>query len=478
MGLKNTLRYRHEGFSLLEIVVAVSILLVLSVVGFIAYQGFTDNARQAAVERAAHDVFTASVAALNAPEASAVSVPAPRSDGLQLVSHTVPAKPRTAQVTEQLKALVYEYNMTAGDEIHVTFALHEDALTITALGWENQYTAVRSTDNSMDGQHDTPADGEDIVDTSGGVLRFVTSAPHSTIYLSDFGEDGVTLQFSDDEEKPLEEGVITLPERGQYTIRGTFSNIGHIDTQTNIASVDIWENTNTLNASHTFDGNGSNIVFNTVPPATILDMNHMFNDAYVFNQDISEWNMTNVTDTHEMFHNARSFNNGGRPLDWDGQMAGVTRMDSMFDDAYAFNQDVSGWDVSDVTTMRQMFLNTKAFNNGGKPLDWGDKTHNVMIMEQMFQNTQKFDQDISGWNVANVQEMDYMFDRARVFNNAGQPLDWGAQTGNVRLIEYMFYNTPAFNQDLSGWDMSSVVQYHNFTGGTSILESRYLPTFP
>jgi surface protein len=52
-------------------------------------------------------------------------------------------------------------------------------------------------------------------------------------------------------------------------------------------------------------------------------MDFMFEGAYVFNQDISAWNVSSVTDMRLMFVGA-----------------------SMFD------QDISAWDVSSVTDMR------------------------------------------------------------------------------------------------------------------------------
>lgn len=53
---------KEAGFSLLELVVAVGILLVLTVGGLLAYNGITENARKAAVESAASEVFTAASA--------------------------------------------------------------------------------------------------------------------------------------------------------------------------------------------------------------------------------------------------------------------------------------------------------------------------------------------------------------------------------------------------------------------------------
>ena len=56
-------------------------------------------------------------------------------------------------------------------------------------------------------------------------------------------------------------------------------------------------------------------------------MAQLFEAAHAFNQDISGWDVSNNTKTFSMFNNAR-----------------------------AFNRDISGWDVSNVTDMCQMLL--------------------------------------------------------------------------------------------------------------------------
>lgn len=52
------LKEGEEGFSLLELVVAVGVIMVMTTGGVMAYGGVTDHARQAAVEKAASEVFT------------------------------------------------------------------------------------------------------------------------------------------------------------------------------------------------------------------------------------------------------------------------------------------------------------------------------------------------------------------------------------------------------------------------------------
>ena len=67
--------------------------------------------------------------------------------------------------------------------------------------------------------------------------------------------------------------------------------------------------------------------------------------------------LSDVTDTSEMFMFATSFN--GNLSTWD--VSHVTDMRGMFDIATAFNGDISSWNVSGVTDMSDMFLAAWAF---------------------------------------------------------------------------------------------------------------------
>ncbi len=98
----------------------------------------------------------------------------------------------------------------------------------------------------------------------------------------------------------------------------------------------------------------------------VTDMYRMFAVAYNFNQALNDWNVSNVTDMRGMFLYAKSFNQALN--DWD--VSNVTDMNYMFRDASNFNQ-VLNWNVSNVTDMWAMFSNAIAFKtkfNNGKSL--------------------------------------------------------------------------------------------------------------
>jgi len=125
----------------------------------------------------------------------------------------------------------------------------------------------------------------------------------------------------------------------------------------------------------------------------------------------------------------------------------VTNMSEMFQYAQVFNQDIGGWDVSNVTNMIWMFSGRTAGTDGIIP--------------------NEFNQDISNWDVSNVTNMHGMFGRSLFDQNIG---NW--DVSNVTNMVSMFYENSNFNQDLSNWNVTYVTTCSNFS---SLASSWTLP---
>ncbi len=141
------------------------------------------------------------------------------------------------------------------------------------------------------------------------------------------------------------------------------------------------------------------------------------------NLEITATDIPNTSASTSMFRMFYDCNNLTGPVNigsWD--VSSVEDMQSLFNGATNFNQDISSWDVSSVTEMSQMFAGASSFN-----------------------------QDISSWNTINVERMGGMFTNATAFN---QNIS-GWDTGLVTNFIGMFANATAFNQDISGWDVSA-----------------------
>mmetsp|Transcript_10212 Transcript_10212/g.22126 ORF Transcript_10212/g.22126 Transcript_10212/m.22126 type:complete len:239 (-) Transcript_10212:477-1193(-) len=100
-----------------------------------------------------------------------------------------------------------------------------------------------------------------------------------------------------------------------------------------------------------------------------------------FNEDISDWNVSQVTDMGGIFFTARSFN--GNLSRWDTSK--VTNMSYMFTGATSFNSDLALWDVSKVTYMVDMFRSATSFNQD--LCAWQDKFFTYSYYDNMFGNS-------------------------------------------------------------------------------------------
>ena len=182
-------------------------------------------------------------------------------------------------------------------------------------------------------------------------------------------------------------------------------------------------------------------LLNRVCTSLMTDMSGLFSGEEAFNQDISNWDVSNVNDMKSMFKNAVSFN---QPIGvWD--VSNVTRMGFMFSGATTFNQPIETWDVSKVNSMKAMFsckiITEFAFHQGQKVIA------DIYLDYTIEPN---FNQNIGSWNVSNVKNMDLMFAGALSFN---QDLSsWNVS--NVTSMGGMFYHASSFNQSLDSWDVS------------------------
>lgn len=155
---------------------------------------------------------------------------------------------------------------------------------------------------------------------------------------------------------------------------------------------------------------------------------------------IGDWDVSQVTNMKELFMDT-TFN---EPIgSWN--VSNVTNMQDMFKGASSFNQPIGDWDVSKVTDMSEMFNGASLFN---QPIGrW--KVSNVTDMSYMFSDAETFNQSIGSWNVSNVTDMSYMFSDAEAFN---QPIgEW--DVSNVTNMNGMFLHARAFNQPLNQWNI-------------------------
>ncbi|MEN9907140.1 MAG: hypothetical protein RLZZ540_281 [Bacteroidota bacterium] len=167
----------------------------------------------------------------------------------------------------------------------------------------------------------------------------------------------------------------------------------------------------------------------------------MFQSANAFNQNISSWNVAACTNMSAMFQSASAFNNGlangvAGNMVW-SVGTNMTTIYSMFNGATAFNQNLGVWNLSNCSTLINLFGAATKYNNGGGSgiNSWTLKTTGTLDLSSVFAGT-AFNQDISSWNTIAVTNMSGMFN-----------------------------GTVAFNQNIGSWNVSAVTNFTNFMNG-------------
>ena len=234
--------------------------------------------------------------------------------------------------------------------------------------------------------------------------------------------------------------------------------------------------------------NDSNIANWDVSQVTSL--NSAFYGAKVFNQDLSCWNVGNVTDFTSMFSlvaypPVMAFNNGANyrsdctngvdgTLGINGwNMSKATNISLMFNGATSFNRPVNGWDVSNITNMSGTFQGAAVFNQDLS--SWN--TSKVTDMSYMFGMANlypapgmvgggAFNQDLSSWNTSNVTNMSNMFAKNWAFNNAGSDGIKNWNVAKVTNFSNMFQQTLTFNQPIGTWNTGSALNMSAMFAGS------------
>ena len=196
----------------------------------------------------------------------------------------------------------------------------------------------------------------------------------------------------------------------------------------------------------------------------ITNMTTLLKNKDLTDIDLSEWDVSNVTNMHDMFMESTNTNTINISK-WN--VSNVTDMSRMFSYCDLTDIDLYEWDVSNVTNMHDMFMESKntntiniskwnvsnvtdmsrMFSNCDIDTDLSEwDVSNVTDMYAMFDNCKTFNQTLNSWNVSNVTDMSRMFSNCDKYNNGNTKLIWN--TSKVLDFSNMFLNSTSFNQDI------------------------------
>ena len=167
--------------------------------------------------------------------------------------------------------------------------------------------------------------------------------------------------------------------------------------------------------------------------------------AIPWNPNISGWDVSNVLYMDALFY----VNTANITDDFSGwNTSNVVTLES-FGQASNFNGDISAWDVSSVTNLRSFMYGNGTFS--GTLSSWDTSSVTTMIYNPFYQ-THSYDDDLGGWDVSNVSVIGSVFKNGIPFSTANYDsllVGWEASlqaaypggTGYPYTISVSFYTS-------------------------------------
>ena len=144
------------------------------------------------------------------------------------------------------------------------------------------------------------------------------------------------------------------------------------------------------------------------PPAVSLPSNPdtrafslltVFYHAHKFNSDVSKWDVSKVSTMHASKYSFLLSPAVSLPSNPDTRAFSLL---SVFYQAYQFNSDVSKWDVSKVSNMHGSKYSFLPFPAVSPPSNPDTRAFSLLAV---FNHAKKFNSDVSKWNVSKVSNM-------------------------------------------------------------------------
>ncbi len=283
-------------------------------------------------------------------------------------------------------------------------------------------------------------------------ITIPTNPNYTYSYNVDWNNDGVFDQFGLTGNVTHDYGTAGIY---QVAIQGNFPAIyfNNEGDKEKIISLDQWGDIQWKTMHRAFYG-ASNLGYTATDAPNlsfVTDLSFMFTYAVSFDGDLSNWNVSNVTNMEALFA-ITPFNHD--ISNWN--VSNVTNMAYLFDSSY-FNQDISNWNVANVSTMFGMFQDARTFNQDLS--NW--TVDNVSTMAHMFLGAIVFNRDLGDWNITNVGNMSDMLTRSgmSIGNYDKTLIGWSSQNvqSNVSLgATNLFYCN-------SATERTSLINNHGWT---------------
>ena len=136
---------------------------------------------------------------------------------------------------------------------------------------------------------------------------------------------------------------------------------------------------------------------------------------------------------------------------------------NLFRDCALFNGDVSGWDMSGVTSLASMFYGCTVFNQDVSAWD----VSNVTNFASIFRDCAALNPNIGGWAVSSLATTIGSAVRGSLFNRDVSSWDVSGVTNATNFARDSAFSTTNYNLLLPAWEAQSVQDNVSFHAGTA-----------
>ena len=260
--------------------------------------------------------------------------------------------------------------------------------------------------------------------------------------------------------------TLTGPDTWDTSAVTTMSNMFIYNRKLSVLNTNSWDTGAVTNMSYMFYDTRALSEIQGIEnwdTGAVTDMSFMFSRydglTTLATLDLRGWDVSNVTTMASMFNGA----NGLTTLNVTGWQPGLAttgvNLTSLFEGTSKL-QTLTGidtWDTTQATTMNRMFQGIGTTAPGVTSLDLsGWNVSNMTTMASMFNGANKLQTlDTTDWNPEKVTTMNSMFYNATALNTITGTANW--QTDAVTNLGYTFAGTALTNLDLSGWNTACLL---------------------
>jgi surface protein len=347
---------KEYGFSMLEAVVVVGVLLSLAVGGFLSYGQITENAKIAKIKSIVSEVYTAVMVAQ--VDGDSLTKASDVIDQFNASSQKIRVEIRPGATGELLAAMpTGTYNPASGDSFCVTASMIEEESIFAELG----DCSIPSEENEVPKVEEPVVDYESLMvtiwDTTSSTCREITLPIRDDVdVIIDWGDNTEKQKTKNDKPNHFY-SIGSMNQKvtigGKFKAWGATDLHGWVDSEC-LISIDSWGETETTNLRYAFIESDKLKRVEEIPSTVTSLYGAFYNVSSAFT--LGNLDTSNVTDMSGMLQGASKFN---QDLNFNTQ--NVLTMDSMFWGASVFNSTLT-FDTRNVESMRAMFVNAKLFN--------------------------------------------------------------------------------------------------------------------